>query len=515
MSIEYGKELKVSKTTIDGLLVLDLPVHGDARGWFKENFQRAKMASTSASSGADLLPDIKIVQNNISFNAKKGVTRGIHAEPWNKYISVATGKVFGAWVDLRAGSKTYAKVFTTEITPDKAIFVPRGVGNSFQALEDYTAYTYLVDDHWSEALQKEYTFLNLSDPALGINWPIALDSAEAVVSEKDSVAPYLADVSPMLPKRTLVIGANGQLGKAVRKYVDEHSKANGGEIFPETFVYADVNAGEDDVLEFDALDETAYEKLGLSSIGRIINCAAYTSVDDAQTLAGRGLSWRLNANLPALLAKISAEHSIEVVHISSDYVFDGQLCSHPAGVPCVERCQYLESSSFAPLSVYGQSKAAGDIAIANAPQHYIIRVSWLIGDGGNFVRTMYNLAQKGVHPKVVNDQYGRLTFTKTVVEGIFHLFATSAPFGTYNLSNSGAKSSWASLTKRIFELAGKSGEDVTPVTTAQYFENSDKIVAPRPENSMLSLHKIAAAGYKPRPWEEVLEEYVNALKEGN
>ena len=139
--MEFEKDLQVTKTNIPGLLVVDLPVHGDARGWFKENWQRAKMVA------AGLPAEFRPVQNNISFNAQRGVTRGVHAEPWNKFISVAAGRIFGAWVDLRPG-ETFGQVYTCELGPDRAIYVPRGVGNSFQALEDGTAYTYLVDAHW-------------------------------------------------------------------------------------------------------------------------------------------------------------------------------------------------------------------------------------------------------------------------------------------------------------------------------------------------------------------------------
>ena len=85
MAFDFEKELKVTETNIPGLLVFDLPVHGDNRGWFKENWQRAKMMGLG-------LPDFGPVQNNISFNATKGVTRGIHAEPWDKYISIAAGE---------------------------------------------------------------------------------------------------------------------------------------------------------------------------------------------------------------------------------------------------------------------------------------------------------------------------------------------------------------------------------------------------------------------------------------
>ena len=132
--IAFEKDLSVAETGIGGLKVVDLAVHGDSRGWFKENWQRAKMCALG-------IPDLRVVQNNVSYNDSRGVTRGIHAEPWDKFISVARGSVFGAWVDLREGSATYGKVFTCTLDPSKAIYVPRGVGNSFQALEDGTAYT--------------------------------------------------------------------------------------------------------------------------------------------------------------------------------------------------------------------------------------------------------------------------------------------------------------------------------------------------------------------------------------
>ncbi|WP_102337368.1 dTDP-4-dehydrorhamnose 3,5-epimerase family protein [Collinsella provencensis] len=211
MSFEFEKPLAVESTSIPGVLVFDLSVHGDNRGWFKENWQREKMLALG-------LPDMGPVQNNISFNDNKGVTRGIHAEPWDKFISVACGSVFGAWVDLRPGS-TFGEVFTCTLDPGKAIYVPRGVGNSYQALEDGTAYTYLVNAHWSAELKKTYTFVNLADPDLAIEWPIPLSECE--LSEADKNHPMLADALPMAPRRTLVTGCNGQLGRAVRNLAEE------------------------------------------------------------------------------------------------------------------------------------------------------------------------------------------------------------------------------------------------------------------------------------------------------
>lgn len=178
-------DLSVSETTIPGFYEVELVVHGDNRGWFKENYQREKLESLG-------LPHFEIVQNNISFNAEKGVARGLHAEPWEKFISVATGRIFGAWVDLRKGD-SFGTVLTIELTPEKAVFVPRGVANGYQTLEENVAYTYLVNEHWSP--ETKYTFVNLRDPALDIAWPIEIE--EDLLSEKDINHPLLKDVVPM------------------------------------------------------------------------------------------------------------------------------------------------------------------------------------------------------------------------------------------------------------------------------------------------------------------------------
>lgn len=179
-------ELRVTRTDIPGLLVIGLAVHGDGRGWFKENYQREKMVKLG-------LPEtFSPVQNNISFNAQRGVTRGIHAEPWNKYISIATGSAFAAIVDLRAGDN-FGRVLTFELNPGIALFVPKGCGNSFQTLEDGTVYSYLVDAHWSP--DTKYTSVNLADPDLKIQWPVPLDMAE--ISVKDKANPMLKEIQPM------------------------------------------------------------------------------------------------------------------------------------------------------------------------------------------------------------------------------------------------------------------------------------------------------------------------------
>ena len=476
--MDFEKELKVERTNIPGLIVFDLPVHGDNRGWFKENWQRAKLTALG-------LPDFGPVQNNISFNAKKGVTRGIHAEPWDKYISIATGAVFGAWVDLRPG-ESFGQVYTTRLDPSKAIYVPRGVGNSFQALEDGTAYTYLVNAHWSLEQKKTYTFVNLADPELDIQWPIPLEESER--SEADLHHPMLRDARPMAPRRTMVTGCNGQLGHAIRDYVEEHGL--------EGFEFNDIDT-------FDFSDPAQYDRFDWSLYGTIINAGAYTAVDRAETPEGRPVAWKANAQGPALLARVAHEHNITLVHVSSDYVFDGTAEEHD------------EEEAFAPLGVYGQTKAAGDIAVANAPRHYILRSSWVIGEGRNFVKTMMALSDRVADARdgldevtVVDDQYGRLTFTRDMAEAIFHLLDSGAPFGTYDLTGSGAVRSWADIARKVFDQANGNGDRVRPISTAEYFANAKAPVSPRPTHSALSLAKIENAGYHAPDWEETLKTYV-------
>lgn len=174
-------------TDIPGLLIFDVTHVGDERGWFQEKFHKAKLVE------AGLPKDFNVVQNSLAFN-KKGVTRGFHAEPWDKYISVVNGQAFVAYVDLRKGD-SFGKVVTLELTPDKAVFVPAGVANSYQCLTDDLYYLYSVNQHWTPDAYEKYTFVNLADKTLNVQWPIPLD--QAILSDKDKHHPQLDDVKPM------------------------------------------------------------------------------------------------------------------------------------------------------------------------------------------------------------------------------------------------------------------------------------------------------------------------------
>ena len=188
MSTLKTTEFISSKTSIEGLIFFDVTYIEDERGYFQEKFQKEKLVK------AGLPDDFNVVQNSISYNKQKGVTRGFHAEPWDKYISVVKGRVFAAYLDLRKGH-SFGKIETIEITPNKAVFLPRGVANSFQTLEDDTYYLYSVNSHWSADNYDKYCFVSLADKSLGVEWPISINSA--IINDRDKTHPLLTDIKPL------------------------------------------------------------------------------------------------------------------------------------------------------------------------------------------------------------------------------------------------------------------------------------------------------------------------------
>ncbi len=281
---------------------------------------------------------------------------------------------------------------------------------------------------------------------------------------------------PVTDSSILIIGANGQIGTALRAQ------------------YPNAQAIDSDGL--DITNRNAVEAFDWQGIEVIINAAAYTNVDGAETPDGRVLAWSINADGVANLVAAAAHHDATLIHISSDYVFDGTVEAHD------------EDEAYSPLSVYGASKAAGDIAVTLAPKFYLLRTTWVIGEGKNFVRTMLGLAEKGISPTVVNDQVGRITFATEIARTIDHLLSTNAPYGAYNATNDGPVASWADFTRSIFELAGHSELTITDTSTEEYFAGKEGI-APRPLNSEMNLGKLHATGFSSRDWQDDLKDYIN------
>lgn len=271
-----------------------------------------------------------------------------------------------------------------------------------------------------------------------------------------------------------IVGANGQLGTALRQK------------YP--------NAGTADIDHLDITNEESVANFDWSQVKVILNAAAYTNVDGAETPEGRVAAWNVNARAVVLLSKAAATHDITLVHVSTDYVFDGTKSPH------------AEDELLSPLGVYAQSKAAGDLIAGLVPKHYILRTSWVIGEGKNFVRTMLGVGQKGISPAVVADQVGRLTFTSELVKAVDHLLTSEAAYGTYNVSNDGNSVSWAEITRSIFKEAGFD-LTVSDTTTAEYYAGKDG-VAPRPLQSELDLSKIKSTGLVLNDWRDDLGNYI-------
>ncbi|KPU43698.1 dTDP-4-dehydrorhamnose reductase [Oxobacter pfennigii] len=221
----------------------------------------------------------------------------------------------------------------------------------------------------------------------------------------------------------------------------------------------------------------------------IINCAAYAKVDDCEK--NIDLAYKVNAIGTKNLAAAAIGTNSRLLHISTDFVFDGE-----------KHEPYIEFDTPNPLSIYGKSKLAGENLIKEICQkHYILRTAWLYGKNGqNFVKTMLKLAESRDTLTVVDDQIGCPTYTMDLVKVIDMLIKTDA-YGTYHVTNEG-QCSWNDFAKKIFEMAGKT-MNVLPISSVEY--NSP---AKRPKYSVLKNYMLELQfGYKTRPWEKALQDF--------
>jgi dTDP-4-dehydrorhamnose 3,5-epimerase/reductase len=174
--------LTVTPTEIAGLYSVDLVVHPDPRGSFREAYQREKLEALG-------LPPLGPVQWNISENLRRGILRGVHAEPWDKYIHVIAGEVFAAISDLRRGSPTFGRALGFRLDRGKALFVSKGLGNAYQVTSDGAVYGYLVNAHWTPGTT--YLGVAWNDPDLAIPWPLPVGPDD--LSGKDRSLPTLRE----------------------------------------------------------------------------------------------------------------------------------------------------------------------------------------------------------------------------------------------------------------------------------------------------------------------------------
>jgi dTDP-4-dehydrorhamnose reductase len=282
--------------------------------------------------------------------------------------------------------------------------------------------------------------------------------------------------------RILLTGGNGQVGWELSK----RGEQRGLEIL---------------ALERSDLDITdsisVHKQVNRSGVSLVVNAAGYTAVDQAESESE--LAFAANRDGPAYLASACEKAGIPLVHISTDYVFDGQ-----------KQGAYLETDSVSPLSVYGKSKAAGEGAVReHLPEHLILRTSWVYGvHGHNFVKTMLRLGREREVVQVIDDQYGCPTYAADLAETILKISAQlleggQIHWGTYHYCGQGV-TSWHGFAEAIFNLARKyvqlKVEQIEAVSTAEY-----PTAAKRPANSVLdcSLFK-SHFGFAPKPWNESL-----------
>ena len=279
----------------------------------------------------------------------------------------------------------------------------------------------------------------------------------------------------------LVTGANGQLGNEMRVVAGGQT----AQVYHFT-----------DVVELDICDEQAVERFVVEgAIDCIVNCAAYTNVNKAEEDAV--LCDRLNHLAPANLARVAARHRIGLVHVSTDYVFNGE-----------HHVPYREDDATCPNSVYGTTKLAGEEAIRTIhPEAVIIRTAWLYSSfGNNFVKTMLRLGNEREELGVVFDQIGTPTYARDLARTIQHIVGSDIVPGIYHYSNEGV-CSWYDFTKAIFDLAGITTCCLKPLHTDEY-----PTPAARPHYSVLDKTKIKQTyGVKVPHWMDSLRECIKMM----
>lgn len=254
--------------------------------------------------------------------------------------------------------------------------------------------------------------------------------------------------------------------------------------------------------ELDLADPTALAAMVRSRPWTtVINCAAYTAVDRAESDVVA--AWQVNALAPAALAAATAATGIPIVQLSTDYVFDG---SNPD--------PYSEDDPVAPVSVYGASKEGGEQAVRTAnARHVILRTAWVVSEtGSNFVKTMLRLGSERPQLRVVADQRGCPTSADDIARAILAIVGRigTGPYGTYHFVNAG-EATWHELAEAVFDRAARHGRrpvpSVAPIATSDY-----PTPAARPANSRLATAKIARDyGIAPRPWQAAVDEIVDTL----
>lgn len=289
-------------------------------------------------------------------------------------------------------------------------------------------------------------------------------------------------------KKILVTGANGQLGRAIR----EEYKNEEAEFFNTDVIKAEgVNA----TLDITNIDEVM-SLIRKEKPSVIINCAAHTNVDKCEQ--EWDLAYKINAIGPRNLSIAAAETNAKIIHVSTDYVFEGNGTT-----------PYTEFDSPNPISAYGKTKYEGEKFVKDfADRYFILRTAWLYGDGKNFVKTMLRLSETNDEVSVVCDQLGSPTSASELAKMIHYLEPTEN-YGLFHATCEG-DTNWAEFTEEIFRLAGKNTK-VNHVTSEQYAQ-MNPASAKRPAYSILENYMIKlTSDFRMADWKDAIAEYIKQI----
>lgn len=291
-------------------------------------------------------------------------------------------------------------------------------------------------------------------------------------------------------KKILITGALGQLGQALYELLKQKN---------EYWLYLTDSHGSDDGLirKLDISDEVSVEyEIQSTNPDIIINCAAMTAVDLCEK--EKEMAYKINSLGPKYLAIAAEKTGAKLIHISTDYIYDGQA-----------KTPYTEEAKANPINVYGQTKLAGDnFVLKYCKKSFVLHTAWLYGEGKNFVKTMLRMADEGKRIRVVSDQIGSPTSAMELARVILFLMETES-YGKYHATCEGS-TSWYRFAVKIFELAGLNVE-VEPISSDEY-----PTPAKRPAYSVLDNKRLREEhGYYMKDWIDALQEYMDRLKEKN
>ncbi|CAG0890415.1 unnamed protein product [Cyprideis torosa] len=413
---------EIKETGLAGCFLIEPKVFKDSRGYFFETFNAEAFRAATGTV-------VNFVQDNEAFS-QYGVIRGLHMQKppmaQAKLVRAVKGEVLDVAVDVRENSPTYGKSFAVVLSEEnkRQLYIPHGFLHGYSVLSETAIFSYKCDNYYSP--ENEAGIYPL-DNDLQIDWKIPTE--KQLISDKDKNAISFAELKPIK-----------LFQKLAQQYKDDY-----------LFIFTDVE-------ELDITNQSLVETFFFAnSIDVCINCAAYTQVDLAEKEVE--LAFKINADGPAILAKECLDQNALMIHISTDYVFDGKNTT-----------PYTTNDPVNPINVYGKSKAEGERQVMqNNPNSIIIRTAWVYAKthGKNFYQTMKRLMQERDELSIVNDQWGCPTETKDIAQYIMDIISKDDTQPGIRHFTGKEKMTWFQFAEKIKEEIGATCE-LKPITTAEY-----------------------------------------------